>query len=101
MPPLPLPADGWGQVPPRARLSASPRARVYTAPGVLSVFYRLGLKRDLKLISRNSLKASKIYILRFMAPKIVKQILVDFLGVDLWFKNIACWICDTFLWSFI
>jgi hypothetical protein len=46
-------------------------------------------------------KASKIHILRFMAPKIVKQILVDFLGVDLWFKNIACWICDTFLWSFI
>jgi hypothetical protein len=31
-----------------------------------------------------------MYILRFMAPKIMKQILVDFLGVDLWFKNIAC-----------
>jgi hypothetical protein len=27
--------------------------------------------------------------LLILAPKIVKQILVDFLGVDLWFKNIA------------
>jgi hypothetical protein len=34
-------------------------------------------------------RASKINILRNMAPKIVKQILVDFLGVGLQYKNIA------------
>jgi hypothetical protein len=39
--------------------------------------------------------------LRNMAPKIVKQILVDFLGVGLQYKNIAWWFCGTFLWIFI
>jgi hypothetical protein len=27
----------------------------------------------------------------------MKQIFVDFLGVDLQYKNIACQICDTFV----
>jgi hypothetical protein len=43
-----------------------------------------------KMFSRKRENDSKNHILRFMVPKIVKQILVDFLGVDLWFKNIAC-----------
>jgi hypothetical protein len=32
-----------------------------------------------------------------MAPKFMKQILADFLGVDLQYKNIACQICETFV----
>jgi hypothetical protein len=42
-----------------------------------------------KIIFRNYEKALNIYILRNTAPNFMKQILVDFLGVDLQYKNIA------------
>jgi hypothetical protein len=63
---------------------------VYTALGGSSIFQPVSEKDLKKLISRKCENDSKNHILRFMAPKIVKQILVDFLGVDLWFKNIVC-----------
>jgi hypothetical protein len=39
----------------------------------------------------------EIHNLLILAPKIVKQNLVDFLEPDLWFKNIACQVWNTFL----
>jgi hypothetical protein len=58
--------------------------------GGLSVLGQIGIKDFQKCFSRKCENDSKNLILRFMAPKIMKQILVDFLEVDLWVKNIAC-----------
>jgi hypothetical protein len=44
------------------------------------------LKRNWKMIFRIYVNALENHNLHILALKIVKQILVDFLGVDLWFK---------------
>jgi hypothetical protein len=63
---------------------------VYTALGGFSTFQPVSEKDIMKWIFKKCENDSKNHILRFMALKMVKQILVDFLEVDLWFKNIAC-----------
>jgi hypothetical protein len=63
---------------------------VCTALGGSSTFQPVSEKGFMKWISKKCKNDSKNHILRFMAPKIVKQILVDFLEVGIWFKNIAC-----------
>jgi hypothetical protein len=81
--------DRWGRLTRRGPLLAA-RARtwvqIWGSPSIFEGVFRKGL---MKLISRKCENDSKNHILRFMTPKIVKQILVDFLGVDLWFKNVA------------
>jgi hypothetical protein len=42
------------------------------------------------MIFRIYVNALENHNLLIFAPKIMKQNLVDFLGVYLWFKNIAC-----------
>jgi hypothetical protein len=54
-------------------------------------------EKDFQILFR----ASKIHNMLIIAPNLMKQILVDFLGVDLQYKNIAYKFCDTFLWRFI
>jgi hypothetical protein len=46
-------------------------------------------KRIKKMISRFCFKALKIHNLSYIAPKLMKQILLGFLGVDLQYKIIA------------
>jgi hypothetical protein len=72
--------------------SVGARPRVYPAfvAAVLKGIFK-------KLIFRNCENASKIHILKNIAPKIMKPILVDFLGIDLQYKNIVCQLCDTFV----
>jgi hypothetical protein len=55
----------------------------------------------LKCFSRKYKNASKIHISVNLAPKLLKQILLCFLALDISVKNIACQICDTFICSFI
>jgi hypothetical protein len=57
--------------------------------GTHSGFELAGFSGLKKMISRNYEKASKIYILRFIAPNLMKPILAEFLGVDLQHKNIV------------
>jgi hypothetical protein len=67
------------------------------AAGVPSDFIGGVLAGILEMISRKDENASKHHILKNIAPKMLKPILVDFLGVDLQCKNIVCKICDTFV----
>jgi hypothetical protein len=55
------------------------------------------LEKRKKLISRICENASKNHILRNIAPKLLRQILLCFLSLDLTLKNIVCQICDTFV----
>jgi hypothetical protein len=64
-------------------------ARACAQPQVYSAFSAADFKKELEMIFRIYVNALENHNLLILAPKIVKQILVDFLGVDLWFKNIA------------
>jgi hypothetical protein len=58
-------------------------------------------KRIRKWFFRIYENALEICILLILAPNWMKQVLLGCFGVDLQVKNIACQVCDTFLYSFI
>jgi hypothetical protein len=67
----------------------------------VAFWVRVFLEKKKKWFPYFSKNALKICILLIFAPNLVKQILLCFFWVDLQHKNIACWVWDVFLWSFI
>jgi hypothetical protein len=80
------PASMWltcGVRLPHGPACLSPLARACTLHRVHLAFQWLMFKRNLKMISRKDVNGLEIHNLLILAPKIVKKILVDFLGPDL------------------
>jgi hypothetical protein len=63
-------------------------------PSIFASCFEKGLRNAFLEIVKN---ASKNHISMKIAPNLLKQILLDFLELDLSIKNIACQFCDTFI----
>jgi hypothetical protein len=92
-PPCLCATDRWDQADLGAQLSA-PMCALHR---VHVVFCRSSFKGIFEMISKNMKMLVKIHILVKLAPKLLKQILLCFLALDLKLKNIVCPICDTFV----
>jgi hypothetical protein len=85
------------QVGSQGPLTAAQWSSGCTDPGTCSFFGSGGFLDFKKMNFQIYLNTSKNHNLLILAPKMMKPILVDFLGVDLQYKIIACRICDTFV----
>jgi hypothetical protein len=85
------------QVGSRGPLAAAQWSSGCTDLGTCSFFGPGGFQDFKKMNFKIYLNTSKNHNLLILAPKMMKLILIYFLGVDLQYKIIACKICDTFV----